>query len=430
MRIDTYEINKTEDIDRVLSAVRKRTEVPDDVTRSVEEIVHQVRSRGDEAVLEMTERYDGVSMDAGDIEVPPGARAEAWESLDGEIRAALQKARSRITAFAEKSLVPDWESEVSSGLTVGQVFRPLDRAGIYVPGGRFPYPSTVLMAGIPARVAGVGEVVFCAPPGSDGSVNYATLAATTLVDGCRVFKVGGAQAIAAMAYGTDSIPQCRMLAGPGNIYVTVAKRLVSNTVRVDLEAGPSEIAVYADSTTDLSFAVSDMLAQLEHDPVSLALLVTESKEVLESTTEAFTRLTGGSEEESGEGTASLVRCPSEEISIELLNELAPEHLEIMVDNPREILPAVNSAGCVFLGPYSPVALGDYIAGPSHVLPTGGASKRFSGLSAQEFRKALNLVSYSREGLLRDAGEAKLLANLEHLERHALSIDIRERSPGE
>lgn len=423
MIINTFEIAKQEDIGAALQSMRGGTAMPSGTFTDVQEIINAVRDRGDEALLEMTRRYDGVDLEAGELEITTEQGRRALEALDESARSTLEKAERRIADFARQSLEPDWEMEVGRGIRVGQVRRPLDSAGIYVPGGRFAYPSTVLMTGVPAREAGVGSIVFCIPPEMKGTVNKATLAATRLVGECRVFRVGGAQAIAAMAFGTDTIPKSRMVAGPGNIYVAAAKRLLSTMVTIDLEAGPSEIAALIDGSNDVSFPVSDVLAQLEHDPLALAVLVSESSDVLETAAGVASGLCEGAA--SGEnGTLNLVRCASRGLSVEFLNELAPEHLELMVPDAQDILPSITSAGCVFIGPYSAVVMGDYLAGPSHVLPTGGTANRLSGLSVLNFQRTMNVISYTREGFLVDAPDAGLFARLETLEKHALSVDIR------
>jgi histidinol dehydrogenase len=427
MMITTFEVSKQEDISEVLGSLRGATAIPAGVVAAVQGIIDSVRERGDAALLELTEKFDGALPEAGRLEVTDAERREALASLDRPTREALAKAESRISQFARMSLAPEWEAELDTGLKVGQLQRPIPSAGIYVPGGRFAYPSTVLMTGVLAREAGVGEVAFCIPPAGNGSVHPSTLAATGLVGKCRVFRVGGAQAIAAMALGTETVPAVRMIAGPGNVYVTAAKRLLASVVSIDLEAGPSEVAVYADASADLSFAAADLLAQLEHDPVSLAVLVSESPEILETAAGVLAGISseGGITDES-EGSVNLVRCGSRRLAIDFLNALAPEHLELMIERTDQVVPAITSAGCLFVGPYSAVALGDYVAGPSHVLPTGGTAASRSGLSAQSFRKTMNTIRYSRQAFDADAEEAALLARLEGLERHALSVDIRRR----
>ena len=425
MMINTFDITRQEEIAEAISRIRGSSVVPRETAQFVKEIIDAVAAGGDEALIEMTERFDGVSFESKQLEVTYDERSRAYEKLPGEIRDALKKAEKRITRFAVESVSTDWDLEMDPGVLVGQLQRPLDPVGIYVPGGRFAYPSTVLMTGVPAREAGVRDIVFCMPPDKSGQINDAALAATRLVGESRVFRVGGAQAVAAMALGTESVPKCRMVAGPGNIYVTTAKRLLSEAVATDLEAGPSEIAVCVDESVDISYPAADALAQLEHDPLAVAVIVSESKEVLESASRVMEVLAEkvGSETVS-EGTVNLVHCDSRELAIQFVNGLAPEHLELMVEDSREFLPEIKSAGCVFMGPYSPVVLGDYLAGPSHVLPTGGSAARLSGLSTQSFKRTMNVVSYSKEGFLGDSKEARALARLEGLEIHALSIDAR------
>lgn len=427
MMITTFDIPAQAEIGPVLERIRRSAAIPVGAEEDVRRIVDDVRANGDRALFQLTARYDGFAVDGTTVEVEREERLAAWETLDPAVRSALSVAESRIASFAREGIAADWNIETDPGISVGQAWRPLDRVGLYVPGGRYPYPSTVLMTGVPAREAGVGEIIFCVPPGSNGEIDVATLAATTLVGECRVFRVGGAQAVAAMAYGTESIPRCRMVAGPGNIYVTLAKRIVSVEVTIDLEAGPSEAAAYIDASVDLSFASADMLAQLEHDPISLAVIVSESRELLQSAAGVIAGLADGDERMAERsGAVNMVWCKDRRLSIEFLNELAPEHLELMVEDAESLVPEIRAAGCLFVGPYSAVALGDYIAGPSHVLPTGGTAARLSGLNAACFRRSMNVISYTKEGFVADAGNAGLLARLEGLDRHAASLDIRNR----
>ncbi len=427
MMITTYEVFGQEDIAPALGKIRSGSEASAEVTLAVKDIIDEVRQHGDGALARLTKRFDGVSLSPDEFEVAESERRQAWEDIDSDAREALLMAEKRIALFARESLAEGWEIEVGPGLMVGQAQRPLETVGIYVPGGRFPYPSTVLMSGVLAREAGVPEIIFCVPPGDGGTVSRITLAATTLVDGCRVFRAGGAQAIAAMAYGTETIPRCKLVAGPGNTYVATAKRLLSDVVSVDLVAGPSEVAAFVDSTVDISFAAADMLAQLEHDPLAVSAIVSESSGVLESARGVLSGLADGLDDPGPGGSVSLVLCASRPLAIDFLNALAPEHLELMVEEAQNVLPDIQSAGCVFIGPYSPVALGDYVAGPSHVLPTAGTAARLSGLNAQDFRRTMNVISYTEKGFRSDAPQAKLLAQLEGLKNHAFSLEIRERS---
>jgi histidinol dehydrogenase len=404
---------------KAAASVRAGLREASEAVETARDIVARVRSEGDDALLELTLELDGAQLQAGGLEVGVAEREAALRSLAGETRDALDAAAASIKEFAERSLPQAWSFEPRPGVTVGQVRRPLQTAGIYVPGGRFAYPSTVLMAGIPARVAGVKQVVFCVPPSKDGSVEPTTLAATALVGECRVFKVGGAQAVAAMAYGTATVPRCQMIAGPGNRYVAAAKKLVSGDVTVDLDAGPSEVVVYGDGSSDARSATADLLAQLEHDPAAMAALVTESAGLMGSVEEEL--------ESSGkemEGTVVLALSASREASMAFINEVAPEHLELLLEDAANVLPGVEAAGCVFLGPLSAVAMGDYVAGPSHVLPTGGTAKRLSGLKAEDFTRVMNVIAYTREGFEADAPAAVLLAELEGLGLHASSIRSR------
>lgn len=423
---DYYEIDGKEDIAGVVGALREGGRTPASVLATVAEIIDNVRARGDEALIEYTRAFDGVELDPGSIEVPAEDRQGAWGSLDEDAAGALEKAAGRIAFFAREGLGSGWNREVAPGVSVGQVRMPLESAGLYVPGGRYPYPSTVLMTGIPAREAGVRSIAFCVPPGEDGDVNRMTLAATWLVGECRVFRVGGAQAVAAMALGTESVPSCAIVAGPGNVYVAAAKRMLSDEVSTDLDAGPSEVAVYMDGAANVSFAAADVLAQLEHDPMACAVLVSESAEVLESALAVAAGMSDGLGSGSPTGGVNLVRCASRGLSLEFLNALAPEHLELMVEDADDLVGEIRSAGCLFVGQYAAVALGDYIAGPSHVLPTGGSAARLSGLSAADFTRAMNVVRYTREGFEEDAPWARLLAGLEGLSKHAMSLDIRAR----
>lgn len=418
MMINTHKFTTKDDMRARADSLRRSLRPLEDVEKDVAALISDVRARGDEALVELTERFDSVRLEPDSLEIPREKLEESLASLADAEREALEIAAERISSFASKSIAPDWTSEPAPGITVGQVTRPIEPVGLYVPGGRFAYPSSVLMTGIPARAAGVTDIVFCTPPGEGGYPSPLVMAACAVVGSCRVFRIGGAQAIAAMAWGTQTVPRCRMIAGPGNAYVAAAKRLVSADVTVDLDAGPSEVAILVDDATDPAFAAADMLAQAEHDPSSLAVLVTESPEALAAVRASL--------EDAGpiDGECHLVRCASREQSLELLSALAPEHLELMVEDAANLLPSIKSAGAVFLGQNSAVALGDYIAGPSHVLPTGGTASRLSGLSAADFLRRMNVISYTAEGLEKDVGTAWILATMEGLDNHALSVILR------
>lgn len=394
------------------------------VEATVKDIIARVREGGVGAVTALSMELDGADVSSG-LEMAAAERESAWEGVEEGLKDAMRKTAGRIDAFARRAAGDAWMFEQARGVEAGQVFRPFDCAGIYAPGGRFAYPSTVLMTGIPAAAVGVRQIVFCIPPARDGKVNALSLAATTLVEGARVFRVGGAQAIAAMAYGAGDIPACGIVAGPGNVYVTEAKKQVSGDVTIDVLAGPSEVAVYVDSGFLAGFAAADLLSQLEHDPLAVAVCVSESREVLEAVEGAAAAMAlsaGAPELDVSRITFALSAC--RDVTYGFLNSLAPEHLELLCDGAREMLEGIDSAGCVFLGPYSGVALGDYIAGPSHVLPTGGGAHARGGLSARDFQRAINVVNYDREGLMGDEPEVTAMARAEGLEMHARSVEER------
>ncbi len=419
MDIRTIRMTPGEDPGSVAGRLREPGTAGDAVDTEVEAVLRDVRKRGDEALVELTRELDGVSIGREDIEVPARELESALASIEPSVRNALEKAYRRVARFARASMPAEWSIEQAPGLSTGQVLRPLEPVGVYVPGGRYPYPSTVLMTAGPAKVAGVESLVLCSPPTREGSVSAAVLAAAALVGGCRVFRVGGAQAIAAMAYGTETIPRCRMISGPGNVYVTAAKRKVSLEVKVDLEAGPSEIAVICDRRESALAVSCDLIAQVEHDPFALAVALAYSPEVLSEI-----RLALETEGRGVEGGVDLVLCADLEACLELADELAPEHLELVIEDPESSVASISTAGCVFLGEESGVAFGDYLAGPSHVLPTGGAGRMRSGLQASDFTRTMNVVSYSREAGDRDREDAVILARLEGLERHARSLEVR------
>lgn len=426
--INTLEVKTQEELDEAVIRTRNVSYPSNDTVQSVQEIIENVVEEGDSALIKYTKEFDGVELEKAGIEIKKDDRKAAWESLDKEMQKALKKAESRISAFAGECKAEDWTKEVSPGVMVGQMVRPVERAGIYVPGGRYPYPSSVLMTGIPAREAGVKEIIYCIPPGKSGGINKVSLGATWLVGDCRVFQVGGAQAIAAMTFGTETIPNCQIIAGPGNIYVTTAKRMLSNLVTVDMEAGPSEIAVYVDEESPIEYAVADMMAQLEHDPLSVAVLISTAKEPIIEATKALTKEgLYSSRPAPGDQVVTLVKCETESLAINYMNSLAIEHLELMNSDAENILKKIESAGCIFTGPYSAVAFGDYIAGPSHVLPTGGTAVRISGLKVQNFTKTINTVSYTKDGFLEDYEDAKAFADIEGLKRHAGSLSVRKEN---
>lgn len=394
---------------------------------AVLQIINDVRDRGDAAVREYTSKFDGAELSS--LEVSKEAVESARADIDSELVNALKLAAQRIRDFhlAQKRHI--YNHLARSG--VGQVLRPLKRAGIYTPGGRAYYPSTVLMAAIPAKVAGVGEVVLATPPDSKGRVPAPTLVAAGLAGVDRIFSVGGAQAIAALAFGTESIPRVDKICGPGGIYVALAKKLVYGAVGIDALQGPSEILIIADETADPAYCAADMLAQAEHDRLACAVLVTitpqlaqEVRYEIERQLKGLTRRSIIKESLSDNGIIAVVNGMDE--AIELANLYAPEHLSLMVARPDVCLERISNAGCVFLGHGSSVVLGDYVAGPSHVLPTGGSARFASPLNVMDFIKITNVVSIDRESLRTLGNIAAVIARGEGLEAHARAVE--KRSP--
>jgi histidinol dehydrogenase len=404
---------------------------PDDVGESVHdvvaEILAQVRRDGDEAVRELTARFDGVTLD--ELRVPDQELVAARDRVPAAVREALEVAYGRIVAYHahEGSPPGDWRAD---GVTVRHLVRPVARAGCYVPGGRARYPSTVLMCAAPAHVAGVPEVVLCVPPGPDGRVDDATLAAAAVAGVDELYRIGGAQAVAAMAYGTATIRRVDVICGPGNRYVAEAMRQVSGTVGVPAAfAGPSEVVVVAGPDTDPELAAIDIVVQAEHGPDGLAWLVTWSPEVLDAVSVAVERIVAASPRRAdlestlrSGGRACLV--DDAEAALAVANVIAPEHLELLFDGADDYLGLVQSAGAVFLGPWSPASLGDYVAGPNHVLPTNRSARFASALRADDFRRHIHAVETDRAGLGGLAPHVIALADTEGLPAHAESVRIR------
>jgi len=416
-----------------LVEIRGRERVQaEDVDTAVREIVEAVRSRGDGALIEYTARFDGVEFAAAEIEVSPDEMEAAIEGVDNETVAALGRAADNITEFHNKHLPTTWIEEMRDGARLGQLVTPIDRVGVYVPGGRAFYPSTVLMNIIPARVAGCSDILMVSPPSCEGSVHPAVLAAARIAGATRVFRVGGAQAIAALAYGTETVPSVDKLVGPGNVYVTAAKRLVSNVVDIDKEAGPSEIVVIADHTAQPGIVAADLIAQAEHDPRAVAVLLTPVSELARQVeTELCRQLDEFPREEARqalERNGALVVTRTIAEAVELSNRRAPEHLALLVEDPRSVLEQVRHAGAVFLGPSSPVSVGDYMAGPNHVLPTDRRARAASPLRTEDFLKSTSVVEYSRDRLAAEADDIERLAEVEGLPGHARAVRMRLEEP--
>jgi histidinol dehydrogenase len=395
---------------------------------AVKAILADVRERGDDAVREYTERFDGVRLD--DPRVPAERLTEALAAVPAGLRAALETAHANITAYNEATQPAEMRHE-RDGIVVRDLLRPVDRAGLYVPGGRATYPSTVLMTAVPARVAGVPEVVLCVPPDRNGDVPVEVLAAAAIAGVDEVWRIGGAQAVGAMAYGTQTMRPVDVIVGPGNIYVAVAKREVAGTVGIPSAfAGPSEVVVVADGSAPAEWAAVDVVVQAEHGPDGLAWLVTWDEAVADAVTEHVGRIVAESprradiEATLGEGGyAVLVDGPEQ--AIDVANAIAPEHLELIVEDAEPLLPLVKHAGAVFTGPYAPASVGDYLAGPSHVLPTFGSARFAGALRVEDFLEHVHVVTLDGPALGKVAPHVAAIAETEGLAAHALSVRLRE-----
>ncbi|MFQ6130107.1 MAG: histidinol dehydrogenase [Candidatus Hadarchaeaceae archaeon] len=394
----------------------------------VTKIVADVRELGDKALLEYTRSLDGVKLDQKQLRVSEREINAAYKQVDVETVKAIKRAAAAIEKFHRRQLPREWSAELRPGIRVGQLVRPLARVGIYIPGGLASYPSSALMAAIPARIAGVGQIIACTPPKKDGGVNGVMLVAADVAGIDVVFKVGGAQAIAAMAYGTTTIPKVDKIVGPGNIYVVAAKQVVAPNVDVDFAAGPSEVLIIADATANPKYVAADMLAQAEHDPAAAAVLVTTSPELASEVCETLKKILENPRVAIARRALSkygrVIVTANLGQAIEFANDYAPEHLELMVKRPKQALKRVRNAAAIFIGPYSPVAAGDFAVGPNHILPTGGEAKRRSGLSVLDFVRLPTLQALTERGLKCVAATAERLAKAEGLPGHAQSIKKR------
>ena len=393
----------------------------------VADIIKTVRENGDKALYDYTKRFDGADLTS--LEVTKEEIAEAVGKVDPKLVAIMKKAAENIRRFHSRQVRNSFLLNDTDGIVVGQKIIPVDRAGLYVPGGTAAYPSTVLMDSIPAKIAGVKEVVIVTPPGKDGKINPVILAAASVAGVDRIFKVGGAQAIAALAYGTESIPKVDKIVGPGNAFVAEAKKQVFGRVSIDMIAGPSEILVVADGTNDPRFVAADLLSQAEHDKMASAVLVTDSAELAEKVSAELERqipllLRADIARASIDVNGKIIVADTLDAAIEIANEIAPEHLELSVDNPFDYLDKIRHAGSVFMGKNCPEALGDYFAGPNHTLPTSGTAKFSSPLSVDDFIKKTQYTYYTRDALKRVANDVASFAEAEGLTGHARSAVIR------
>ncbi len=392
-------------------------------------IVENVRKQGDEALFAYTQQFDGVTVTSETIEVTAEEIAEAYENVDQTLLEVIRHALVNIRAFHEKQKHNSWFDTTEKGTFLGQKITPMARVGVYVPGGKAVYPSSVLMNILPAKVAGVTEIVMTTPPGKDGKVAASTLVAAKEAGVDRIFKVGGAQAIAALAFGTESVPKADKIVGPGNIFVALAKKAVYGHVSIDSIAGPSEICVLADETANPRFVAADLLSQAEHDEMACGILVTTSRELAEKVsgeTDAFVKVLSRRDiiQKSLDNYGYILVADNMADAIETVNEIAPEHLEVVTANPFEVMTKIRNAGAIFLGENSSEPLGDYFAGPNHVLPTNGTARFFSPLNVDDFVKKSSVIYYSREALEEIHEDIIRFAKAEQLTAHANSIAVR------
>ena len=395
----------------------------------VADIVNAVREKGDAAVFEFTEKFDKVKVTAYTVRVTKAELAEAYTKVDRELIEVIQKALINIRGYHEKQRRYSWFDSQPNGTLLGQKIAPLEKVGVYVPGGKAVYPSSVLMNIVPAKVAGVEKIVMTTPCGRDGKVNPTTLVAAHEAGADEIYKVGGAQAIAALAFGTESIPKVDKIVGPGNIYVALAKKAVYGHVNIDSIAGPSEILVLADESADPRFVAADLLSQAEHDEMASAILITTSEELARRVSEevdGFLEVLSRKEiiSKSLDNYGYILLAENMEEAIAAANEIASEHLEIVTKNPFDVMTKIRNAGAIFIGEYSSEPLGDYFAGPNHVLPTNGTAKFFSPLSVDDFIKKSSIVYYSREALEPVHKDIIQFAEAEQLTAHANSIRVR------
>jgi histidinol dehydrogenase len=395
--------------------------------RRVEEILEQVRQQGDRALIELTERFDGIRPEP--LRIPPERLRQAWQSCAPELQQALQLAHERITRFHEEQRPADLALTGPHGESLGRRWRPVERAGLYVPGGRASYPSTVLMNAVPARVAGVERLVMVTPPGPGGEPNATVLAAAHLAGVEEVYRVGGAQAVAALAYGTETIPRVDVISGPGNLYVTLAKKAVYGRVAIDSLAGPSEVLVIADHTARVDQVAADLMAQAEHDPLAAAILLTTSSALADALPAALeAQLVGHPRaaitRRALEDWGLVVVCPDLLTAAALSDRFAPEHLELLVEDPEDLAERIRHAGAIFLGPWTPEAVGDYLAGPNHTLPTSGTARFAGALSVETFLRHTSMIRFNREALEATGAAVVTLAESEGLHSHAESVRRR------
>lgn len=438
MKIRLYKY-PSKKLDRYLTKIINRVEgYPVKLEKYVAGIGKKVKNQGDKALLEFTYRFDEVLLSPEEIKVSVEEIEEAYRRVPLDLIEAIRTAVEKIKRFHSQGLPNSWFLEEGE-IVVGQIVRPVEVAGIYIPGGKggeTPLISTVIMTAVPAKVAGVKKVIMVSPPRKDKTLHPGLLVAAKEAGVDEIYKIGGPWAIFGMAYGTETLPKVDIICGPGNIYVTIAKKLVSSQVGIDVIAGPSEVLIIADETADPEFVGWDLLAQAEHDPMSLSILISTSSQLIKEVKNLLPQMlsTGIKKEialKALTNRGALIKVPSLQEAFYLANLIAPEHLELMIKDPWEYLPEVKNAGAVFLGAFTPEAVGDYIAGPNHVLPTMGLARFASSLSAEKFLKKINFIKYNKNSLFKEGPKVILLAETENLPYHAEAVKIRlERIKGE
>lgn len=399
------------------------------VQETVNDILSDIRKNGDKALFEYTKRFDKADINAENLVVTKAEVKEAFSKVDKDLVEVIEKSALRIADFHRKQKINSWLEPNTNGEMLGQLIRPLERVGVYVPGGKAAYPSSVLMNIVPAKVAGVSEIVMTTPPGADGKVDPTTIVAAKTAGADTIYKVGGAQAIAALAYGTESIKRVDKIVGPGNIFVALAKRSVYGYVNIDSVAGPSEILILADDSANPVYVAADLLSQAEHDELASAVLITTSKALAEKVQAEVEKQTAVLErkaiiEKSIENYGAIIVAENMDTACELCNTIAPEHMEVCTAEPFNMLPKIKNAGAIFLGHYTPEPLGDYMAGPNHVLPTGGTARFFSPLSIDDYIKKSSIISFSKDALAGLGEDVIKFADAEGLTAHANSVRVR------
>lgn len=425
--IEIIKADKNAEYEYIKSLKSRSEKVSEDVTKSVLEIIENVKTLGDTAVFNYTQKFDGKLPNS--IEVSRDEINDALSEADPDFVNSLLNAMENISEFHNRQKQQSFIDAKENGVILGQKIRGLNRVGIYVPGGTAAYPSSVLMNAVPAKIAGVNEIIMVTPPTKEGKANPDILVAAAICGVDRVFLLGGAQAVAALAFGTQTIPKVDKIVGPGNIYVATAKKLLYGVVDIDMIAGPSEILILADDTANPKYIAADLMSQAEHDILASSILITTSENIANETKKEICRQAKNLSrkdiiEKSLKDFGAIFVCDDIDYAVYLANEFAPEHLEVMLENPMEYIGKILNAGSVFLGDYAPEPLGDYYAGPNHVLPTSGTARFFSPLSVDSFVKKMSYIYYTKEALLNASEDITLIANKEGLTAHANSITIR------